>query len=87
MVKGVSRHVIVVASPDKRYFDEVIFILRGDLPASERSSSAVEQAQHIAARCAARYGSRPSSSSPPSALLWTLLGAAIMGVLWVLTTL
>ena len=32
MVKGVSRQVIVVSSPDRRYFDEAIFILRSDAP-------------------------------------------------------
>ena len=31
MVKGISRRVIVVESPDPRVFDQAIFILRNDI--------------------------------------------------------
>lgn len=31
MVKGVSRRVIVVRSPDPRFFDEAIFIVKEDI--------------------------------------------------------
>ena len=31
MVKGVSRRVIVVKSPDPRYFEEAIFIVKEDV--------------------------------------------------------
>ena len=56
MVKGISRRVIVVSSPDRRYFDEAIFILRSDTsgPDSGVPSVAVEEACRIARRCAAR---------------------------------
>ena len=30
MVKGVSRRVVVVESPDQRFFEQAIFILRSD---------------------------------------------------------
>ena len=40
MVKGVTRRVIVVKSPDPRYFDEAIFIVKEDV-----SLSGVDQAQ------------------------------------------
>ena len=33
MVKGISKQVIVVDSPDRRYFDQAIFILRSDTAA------------------------------------------------------
>jgi hypothetical protein len=32
MVKGVTRRVVVVKSPDRDIFDEAIFIVREDLP-------------------------------------------------------
>ena len=31
MVKGVSKRVIVIKSPDRRIFDEAIFIVREDI--------------------------------------------------------
>ncbi|MCL2568097.1 MAG: translation initiation factor 2 [Oscillospiraceae bacterium] len=31
MVKGINRRVIVVKSPDPRYFDEAIFIVKEDV--------------------------------------------------------
>ena len=38
MVKGISRQVIVVQSPDKKLFDQAIFILKEDAVALRRSS-------------------------------------------------
>jgi len=40
MVKGVTRRVIVVKSPDPRYFEEAIFIVKEDA-----SLTGVDQAQ------------------------------------------
>ena len=30
MVKGISRRVVVVDSPDRRFFEQAIFIVRND---------------------------------------------------------
>ena len=50
MVKGISRRVIVVDSPDPRVFDQAIFILRNDVQAEDgvTSRQLVEQAVRIA---------------------------------------
>ena len=39
MVKGISRRVIVVESPDPRVFDQAIFILRNDILSEDGVSS------------------------------------------------
>ena len=50
MVKGISRRVIVVESPDPRVFDQAIFILRNDVLGEDGVSSRqlVDQAVRIA---------------------------------------
>ena len=50
MVKGISRRVIVVESPDPRVFDQAIFILRNDILSEDGVSSRqlVDQAVRIA---------------------------------------
>lgn len=50
MVKGVSRRVIVVRSPDPRFFEEAIFIVKEDITIKEGMSSEefLRQAQSVA---------------------------------------
>lgn len=50
MVKGVSRRVIVVRSPDPRFFEEAIFIVKEDLTAKEgiNSQELLKEAQSVA---------------------------------------
>ncbi len=49
MVKGLSKRVVVVKSPDKRVFEEAIFILREDADAGLSAQDIVAQARGIAA--------------------------------------
>lgn len=51
VVKGLSRRVIVVKSPDKRYFDEAIFVLKDELFNSGADSTAVIREARKAANC------------------------------------
>lgn len=50
MVKGISRRVIVVRSPDPRYFEEAIFIVKEDITAKEGISTQdlLKEAQSVA---------------------------------------
>ena len=51
MVKGISRRVIVVDSPDPRIFEQAIFILRNDMASGSggvSSQQLVDQAVRIA---------------------------------------
>lgn len=86
MVKGVSRRVIVVESPDRRYFDEAIFILKNDIPLPNGGQAApiLDEACRIAQRCVQRRRAYPPRMYAPC---WMLLGAASVAVLWLLTTL
>ena len=88
MVKGISRRVIVVESPDPRVFDQAIFILRNDILSEDGVSSRqlVDQAVRIArnyARC--QGGSRRRFRWP--AWLWAVCGAAACGLAWLLISL
>lgn len=82
MVKGISRQVIVVESLDQKMFEQAIFILKAgqkglsddDLLREARRIS--ETHQEGSGRAVIFY-----------VLLGAVIGAALMGVAWVLTTL
>ena len=69
MVKGISRRVIVVDSPDPRIFEQAIFILRNDMASGSggvSSQQLVDQAVRIAKSYARTHGSvPPRRGSPP----------------------
>ena len=79
MVKGVSRRVIVVDSPDPTLFEQAIFILRSDGGVSQQQ--VVAQAEAVAKSYARTHGLsyRRLSAKP---FLWISLGCAIIGAVW-----
>ena len=82
MVKGISRQVIVVPSPDKKLFDQAIFILKDDA-VSEGISDDILLRQ---ARQALRGGAgEKKKNSALSGALWALGGALLTGAAWALT--
>ena len=50
MIKGISRRVIVVKSPDRRFFEEAIFIVREGAISGEgvTAQQVVEEARRVA---------------------------------------
>lgn len=78
MVKGSSRQVIVVKSPEQTNFEQVIFFVKeGTVP----QASVVAQAQQIARD----YGKKDSlfaSSLGIPGLLWVALGASGASFCW-----
>ena len=85
MVKGISRQVIVVQSPDKKLFEQAIFILRSD-GGGVSQQQVVEQAQRVAKCYARTHGlQRPHRfrMTPP---LWVALGCAIIGAVWAIAS-
>lgn len=50
MIKGISRRVIVVKAPDRRFFEEAIFIVREGVAASRgvTAEQVVEEARRVA---------------------------------------
>ena len=80
MVKGISRQVIVVHSPDPKLFEQAIFILSGD-GAGVSQQQLVDQAVRIAKSYARTHGAprRGFHMTPP---LWMATGSAVIGAIW-----
>lgn len=89
MVKGISRRVVVVDSPDPRFFEQAIFIVRNDAASQGVSSrELVEEARRVARSYAA--GSRTPAGRfwrSFSPMLYALLGAACIGLVWAVAAL
>ncbi len=89
MVKGVSRRVVVVDSPDPQLFEQAIFIVRND--AFHRNGVTSQQVMAEAVEAAARYvGAGQGKGSPAGRLrpwLYTLGGAGSIGLIWLAASL
>lgn len=88
MVKGISRRVIVVDSPDPRIFEQAIFIIRNEAAAGGggvTSQQLVDQAVRIAKNYARTHGgSAPVVGWHMPPWLWSVLGGAAIGLVWLL---
>lgn len=83
MVKGISRQVIVLHSPDPKLFDQAIFILKDK---AVEDGVTEEQLMKEANRLIGTHKPKP----PKLALygpVWACGGAMITGLVWLLTTL
>ena len=86
MVKGVTRRVIIMKSPDPKIFDEAIFIVRDDAVRNGVTSAEIlRQAQETAGRYVRMNARRKKLRFPPP--LFALAGAGITAVVWLLTVL
>lgn len=84
MVRGISRRVVVVDSPDPRVFEQAIFIVRNDAAGEGVSSrELVEEARRVAKEYASggHFDHALRSMTP---LLYALMGAAGCGAVWLL---
>ena len=85
MVKGISRQVIVVHSPDPDLFEQAIFILKDSAVGSEGVTDAAllkEANRLIRAGAAGKKGKRFFYGP-----VWACAGAAITGIAWLLCSL
>lgn len=81
MVKGISRRVIVVESPDPHIFEQAIFILSNDAAGGGVSSQqVVEQAVRIAKSYARTHGAPPRRRRLTTWMA-ALLGGGVIGLL------
>lgn len=85
MVKGISRQVIVVHSPDKKLFEQAIFILNESAVAKDGITDDVllKEAQQ-AIRSSAGSRKRKLSMYGPA---WACGGAVLTGIAWLLSAL
>ena len=86
MVKGVSRRVVVIRSPDKRVFEEAIFIVREESGKSITGEMIVKEAQAVADRYVREnLKKRRLPKLPP--LFYLSVGAFATGIVWIATIL
>lgn len=89
MVKGISRRVVVVDSPDQRFFEQAIFILRNDAAGEGVTArDLVEEAKRIARGYAgSEHGRLGTVWRKISPVVYALMGAAAIGLIWLLVAL
>lgn len=88
MVKGISRRVVVIDSPDQRFFEQAIFIVRNDAAGEGVTSrELVDEARRIARDYASgdhgRFGKAWRNLSPA---VYTAMGAGAIGIFWLLVS-
>ena len=84
MVKGISRQVILVHSPDRKLFDQAIFILKDEAVEQGVTDDDLLKEAREAIRAGALKGKRPLRSDGP---VWACGGAAATALIWLLTAL
>ena len=84
MVKGISRRVVVVDSPDQRFFEQAIFIVRnGAAGEGVTSRELVEEARRVARNYAgANHGRLSRAWRELSPVVYSVMGAAAIGLVW-----
>ena len=89
MVKGIARRVVVVDSPDQRYFEQAIFIVRNDAAGEGVTAQAlVEEARRVARNYAGGDHGRFSRAwRELTPAVYTLIGAGGIGLVWMLASL
>lgn len=84
MVKGVSRRVIMVKSPDPKLFEQAIFIVKEDamLGSGITAEKVLSEAQRVADGYVRRntgWGRSMGKLPPPA---WLAAGAILASALW-----
>lgn len=84
MVKGISRRVVVIDSPDQRYFEQGIFLVRNDAAGQGvTAQELVEEARRVARNYAGGdHGRLTRAWRELSPAVYTLMGAAGIGLVW-----
>lgn len=87
MVKGTTRQVMVVKTPDTGVFEQAIFLLRED--STEKQGYTEDRILEEVSRLTAEGQIRSRHSKGVhrlSPLAWSSIGAALVGIAWFLTT-
>lgn len=83
MIKGINRRVVVVRAPDRRFFEEAIFILRDGIlnQSGVTADQVLAEAQQVADRYAKKHHRTAWYRHIP-APLYALLGAVLATLAW-----
>jgi len=82
MVKGISRQVIVVKSPEPKLFEQAIFFIRDDVGEGVTDELLMKEAQQ-----AIRGKQLPRRHFYLYGAFWSGVGAFLTGLVWLLTVL
>lgn len=85
MVKGISRQVIVVHSPDPKLFEQAIFILKDEAVGQEGITDEVllKEAKRLISGPGTNKRGRFTLFGP----VWACGGALLTGIVWLITML
>lgn len=85
MVKGISRQVIVVQSPDPKLFEQAIFILKDEAIGQEGVTDELllKEAKRLISTNHISKKQKYALAGP----VWACGGALLTGILWLITTL
>ena len=83
MVKGTSRQVIVVQSPDPKLFEQAIFILKDEAVAQGITDELLLKEARRSIRTVGKSGKQLAPHGP----VWACAGAAVTAAVWLLTAL
>lgn len=83
MVKGTSRQVILVHSPEPQLFEQAIFILKDEAV----SQGVTEEALMKEAQMVLKGRDTPKGHLRLSGLLWAMGGALVTALVWLATVL
>lgn len=85
MVKGISRRVIIIKSPDPEIFDEAIFLVKEEAFSKGKTKSDVlRQAQSVANEYIRDSVTKKKKKTIPP-YIFALLGAAATAAAWIIT--
>ena len=83
MVKGISRQVIVVHSPDPKLFEQAIFIIKEDAKGVTDEMLLKEADKAIRGCGGGKRKRKPFHAGP----IWACAGAMATGLVWLICTL
>lgn len=84
MIKGINKRVVVVRSPDRRFFEEAIFIVKEGVAGvpGVTAQQVVEEARRVADGFVRKHHGKWYQSIP--AVGYMMIGAVIASALWAL---
>ena len=77
VVKGTSKRVVVVRSPDPKVFEEAIFIVKEDFLGRGERTNALKEAQEVANAYIRGAVEKPDRRIRISSMIWGVIGAII----------